>query len=170
MERVPPLSRFEVSPVRRALEDWLREIPVGEVASYADLSTVAGEDVRGVWHLVRSAREALLKEGMVFDVVPNTGLRRADDVGKVNAGQTYADKGARAARRALRLLRTADFDALPPDARVRYTTTELRAGMMHQFGNERTARKVEAAITGGASVKQLSASVRDTLKQFGKAS
>lgn len=167
MKPVPPLSRFEESPFRRALVDLLREVEVGEMVPYAEMSALLGDDVRNCWHLVTSAREALLREGIAFDVVTNVGLKRLDDTGKVAAAEGYLSKGRNAARRSMRMLRASDVSALSPADRTRYLVAEVRAGAVLQFGSNRGIKQITAAIESGATTRRLKESLRDTLSQFG---
>lgn len=166
LSRVPPLSLFEESPFRRALVEWLREVPVGEVVTYDDLSELAGEEIRQVWHLVASAREVLLKEGVAFDVVTNVGLKRLDDAGKVAAAEGYLSKGRNAAKRSVRMLRASNVAALSPEERVRYTVADIRAGVALLFGSKRIGQELEKTVAAGTSSRQLRESVKDTLRQF----
>lgn len=168
MQRIPPLSRFEESPFRRMLIDWLRDVPIGEIATYKDLSEIVGDDIRRAWHLLSSAREVLLKEGLVFDVVVNVGLKRLDDIGKVAAAEGYLDKSRNAARRTNRVLRVTDYAALSDADRLRYNIADIRAGAVQMFASKRGIRQIVAAAESGSALRQLKGAVRDTFKQFGE--
>ena len=77
LRRIPPLARFEESPLRRQLMERLRRAAPAQIVTYSELSALIGEDVqRHARHLQDSARRGLLREHLVFTAVTNQGLKR----------------------------------------------------------------------------------------------
>jgi hypothetical protein len=167
-QRVPPLSAFEESPLRREIIEALSNLAVGEVMAYSALSELAGEDIRNAWHLVTSAREALLKEGLVFDVVRTVGIKRLDEDGKVAASEGYLDKTKFAARRATRILRATHLAELSETSKLRFFVAEVRAGAVLQFSAKRTLSTLAATLQAGRTPRELKSELLASVEQFKK--
>lgn len=165
-QSIPPLAPFEQSPITAAIADRLRRASVGEVISYEEISRVAGEDIHGAWHLLRGARESLQRERIVFGVITNEGVKRLDDSGKVAMSESYVGKVKSAAKRALKVLRTADLGALTSDEKKRYAVAEVRAGVAIQFTSKHGGDGIGAAVESGKSARDLRQLLSGTLKQF----
>lgn len=165
-QRIPPLARFEAHPVRLQIQDLLVKAAVGDVVTYEQVSAEIGYDVRETPHLLYSAREALCEAGVVFDVVPGVGVKRVADAGALGMAEGYNVRIHGAARRATRVLRTVDSEALTPGERIRLRLAQIRAGIAQQFATRRMAHKMERAVTAGAEPAQLRAAVSKSLEQF----
>lgn len=113
----------ELSIDTQTLERHLATIEVGGSVSYDDLSKLIGRSVRnGNSHLLASARHRLQRDqSMVFEPVRGEGLKRLDDIGIANSGESARMKMHNLARRTRqRLTCVKDFDALPNEAKVKH--------------------------------------------------
>lgn len=168
MRIIPPLARFEAHPVRLLLQEFLRTVQTGAVISYVDLSKEAELDVRAHEHrhLLYSAREALLDEGIVFDVIPNVGLKRTDSAGALAVVEGQTRKIVSAARRGRRQMTAVDLDLLSPTERMRFGVAQVWIGIVQQFSKRATSNKIEKVLHAGGQPAQVSEAVVGSLKQF----
>lgn len=168
LQRVPPLSLFEESPLRRVLVEKLREIPVDAVISFEEMSEVIAGNAQGEGrHYVTSARDALLREGIVYGAVINVGIKRLSNIGAIDATETHLDRSRNAVTRASKTLRACDYEALPPEERQRYGLAQIRVGVMRQFNSVASVRRLKGAVAKGISTANMKAQLSGVLKQFG---
>jgi len=168
LERIPPLARFEESPVRRIVADRLRGVPTGGIIPYSELSALAGGDAqRDARHLIASARSLLLKERILFDAVTNVGLKRLNDIGALDATESHLQRGRRAVQRAGKTLAVCDYEALPPTERERHSLNAMRIAIHRQFSSKGIVRRLGAAVTEGVAVSKLRAQLSGVIAHFG---
>jgi hypothetical protein len=164
---IPPLARFEAHPLRLVIQDRLRRVAVGEVITYDEIDQLVGFDSREeAPHLLQYARDVLIDEGFVFDVVTGKGLKRASDSNAVAIVEGQAKRALSAANKGARIVRTVNYEALSPGDRIRFGVAQVRIGIVQQFGRLAIGRKVAAAINSGGDPKQLAGAVAGSLKQF----
>ncbi len=168
MQRVPPLAPFEESPFRRALVERLAELPHDGVMTYAEASAIIhGDAQKDGYHIVKSARDALLKQGIVVAAVPNIGLKRLSHVGAVSATEGHLDRSHNAVNRAGRILHTCDFDALPEPDKKRHGLAQLRVSILRQFSGRHATRRLKGAVEQATTPTDLRKQLRGVLDQFG---
>lgn len=117
-------DRFQMSFEARELYERLRALKVGEVATYAELSAVAGRDVQGDARpqLYTAMRAVRREDQMVIGTVTKVGVRRLSDVETVGSAETSRRKISRESRRAMERLSTVDYEALPSDVKRRHNS------------------------------------------------
>jgi hypothetical protein len=146
-----------VSPDTLTLERLLMTMEVGETIRYETLSASIHRDVtrEGRHHLVSAQRRVLRDHRMAFDCVWNIGLRRLDDVGKVEKGSRTVGKIRRAAKRGLRVvLSVQDFDAMPAAMRLKHNMVASLFGLTRAITGKRQQGLLAARL---ATSKPLSA-------------
>lgn len=164
-QSIPPLARFEESPVRRQLMEVLRGVKVGQVISYSRLSAEAGEDVqRKARHLLDSARAALRREGILFDAVTNVGLKRLDDVGAVAVAEGQSRRSERADRRASEALKIANYENLSDVDRRRWDRVSIIVGARRLFSGKRAEQRADRLLDRGGGLKELKSGVLKLFK------
>lgn len=168
LQRIPPLARFEESPVRRLVAEKMRAAAIGEVVPYSALSEVIGGDAQGAGrHLVASARAMLLKEGILFDAVTNVGLKRLDDVGALDATESHLNRSRRAVKRASRTLAVSNYEALPEPEKKRHGLYALRIAVQRQFSGRGAIGRLGNALAAGVSAGNMRKQLSGVLSQFG---
>lgn len=171
MDRIPPLAPFEESPFRRALMEKLSELPMDGVMTYAEAATIVNGDPQGEeYHLVKSARDALLNRGIVVVAIPNVGLKRLSDVGAVAATEHHLGRSQNAVRRAGKTLRACDYDALPDTEKKRYGLAQLRVSILRQFSGRGATKRLTAAVEQAIKPTDLKKQLKGVLDQFGVSS
>lgn len=146
-------GQFEAHPETKLLYLRLTAVPVGEIVTYAELSSEIGRDVRTVRSHLASARErAKRQDKIVFDVVTSVGLKRLPDGGIVNVVGAFGGRIRRAATRALRTAGCAQYDNLTPDEQRRLNVGRAQLGIVRAATAEPTARKLLAIEERGAKL------------------
>ncbi len=170
LNRIPPLARFEESPIRRVLIDRLREAAVNEVVSYGELSRLAQSDVqRESRHLLSSARSVLERHDRVlFDAVTNVGLKRMDSVGVLYVVGGRQRRTHRGLKKTARILTIAEYEKLPQKEQDQYRLLEIRTALQLQFGGRKIETRLLRAVEQSVTPKQLKDALTGTLKQFGQ--
>lgn len=139
----------EASLDTKLLHQRLVEVPVGGDVSYADLSSLIGRNVQDEARgSLESARRMAYRDRLVFDVVRGVGLRRADDVAKVDgchAGVQRLRRGA--VRIGKRLASVENFAALPNDKKIQHNTLASFAGVIAEATKPAQLKKLEDQVT-----------------------
>ena len=164
---IPPLARFERSPITQALLDRVIVAKENEVVGYAELSEIAGDDVQnGARGLLRSAREIALKShGIATDAVTNVGIKRLDDAGAIAVAASMPMRIHRTVRRGERYMETVDPTELCTVEQERLVVTRLHLGILNLFSLPRTYTALQAAA-GKAKLPRLEEIAETTLALF----
>lgn len=148
------LAISEVSADTLALEHELLTVEVGDTVVYKQLSAVIGRNTQGnARGVLTSARRRVLRDhGALFESVIGTGLKRLDDVGKVQAAAAVLPKMRRLAKRGRQKAASVDnFEALPNELKVSHNVTMAMLGAIDYAARPSTTKKLEACIgTSGA--------------------
>lgn len=150
----------------KMLTDTLRTVAVGSEASYDTLSARIGRNVqKEARGLLQSARSALLREGVRFDVVRNVGLRRMTDAEVARSGARGMRLVHSAARReARKMTAVASFDALANEDKVAHNAAISVLGAVAHFTAPKQVQLIEAA-TGQAQRRLPIADSLDALRR-----
>lgn len=156
----------EQSANTKALMDALRIITIGGEASYSHLSEQIGRNVQAEARgALGSARRALLREGIRFDVVRDVGLRRMTDSEVARSGARGMRLVHSAARReAKKLTAVEKFDALPNEDKVAHNAAMSVLGAVAHFTAPKQVQLIEAA-TGQTQRRLPIADSLDTLRR-----
>ena len=127
----------------------LLKVAVGEVVTYEDLSKRIGRDVtqdaRG--NLTTARRAALSIDRALFAPVRSVGLKRLDDTGKLDAGESQLQRVRKASQQGRRVLASVlEFDALPNAEKVRHNATASVLGAIHAFSKPSAVARVAKRV------------------------
>lgn len=158
--------QFEMSHDTRILADLLRKVPIGEAASYSDLSAAIARNVQeDARYVMQSALRSLEREGIIFGAIRGVGVKRLNDAEMVSAADDAIPRIRRLSKRAMRKLASvSSFDALPNEVRVRHNAAMSLLGTISHFATETAHKKVEAIIKD----KPEPLSITKTLEAFKK--
>jgi hypothetical protein len=156
---VPP----EISGMTLQIERALRGLAKGESLPYSVVAAITGRPMLQNWGLVRTARQHLLKERLVFFADHRTKvIRRADDVGIIVVVDRHLGKARRSARRSIHNGIAADHSQLTAEQRGQLKLKMSRASYAEAFAGRRSS----------ASVRLVNLSTRDirtTIAQLAEA-
>lgn len=132
----------------KMLQDRLRDLKDGEIATYEELSSLVGRDVtasaRGN---LNSARNRLLNEGIAIVCVHGQGVKRASDAEKIGTGLAYMKRIRRGARKTGKIVAAVDdFDSLSKDLQVQHNLTLSVLGVVGHMTKATTIKQLEARI------------------------
>ena len=132
----------------------LKTVAIGEMVTYEDLTAIAGVDVQKMRQPLRTARRALLvQERIVFGTVTNEGVKRLDDVGKINAADNQRDQIRRKARNARRTATALeDYESLPSSEKLRHAALVTYLVMTDRSGSKRATKLLEVAINANGGI------------------
>lgn len=138
----------ELSVDTQTIERLLWEVPVGEVASYGDLSAAIGRDVqRKARHILNSAvRRVLREKQVVFAAVNGVGLKRLSDVGVLGVGAQAVTAIGRKSRRTVKKLACAQYEALSKPEQTVHNVLVSQLGVLAHITSAGTQKKLEAKI------------------------
>jgi hypothetical protein len=136
----------------RSAETWaavklLSQAAELEVVPYAALAEAIGDNPQttGRHHVARACAILSRESGFEFVAVPNVGLKRADDLLKIDIGSLRTHKAGRQARRARRALANVEkWDALPPEKRREHNIIAAQAGAIQAMASPRAMQRLGA--------------------------
>ena len=150
-----------IKPMRREtklLLTRLIESKVGEIVTYDELSTLAGASVRPVVGpishcLITARRRARADYGIIFHCIHNVGLKRADDVGKVDESTKMLLKAPRAARRAISIaICVENYNEMPKDKQLEHNRTISIAQVVKHFSTPTAVAKIGRIVANTQGV------------------
>lgn len=125
----------------------LKECAVGQIVTYAELSSIIGYNIRERRAALHTARRRLLAdERMHFATVVGEGVRRINDA---EAGRSLEHdvRAARSAgRRGLRKARAIDLTEVPKDERAEIVGRASLLALIDRAGAPRAQEKILAAV------------------------
>jgi hypothetical protein len=131
----------------RLLLARLQKMAVGDQVTYEELTDLIGRDVqRDAYSALMTARKAAERDGIVVDVLPKMGIVRLDDVGIVKSSTSYVEKIHRVARRGVRRVSKADYNALPRDLQNTHNLNMSVLGVLAVASSVKTTKKLEGAV------------------------
>lgn len=156
-------GRFVKSNDTAILEHALSEVSEGETISYDDLSKTIGRDVRKHSSgCLRSARRILERDGVHFDCVAGTGLKRLAPGECVLKARSQVHRARRAAKRGRGTIETIDWNRLTTEEKNSATAVAAQSGAIELLG----ATKAERRLTTTAAQTTEAISIGKTLALF----
>lgn len=141
----------ELSIDTQTIEKLLLAAAIGDIVTYADMTTAIGRDVQhGARHYLRTAIARVLREPhrMLFEAVPNVGVKRLDDAGKIATGRSHLSRSRNQAKYAARKVKAVDdFDALPNALKVEHNVVIAQAGMLRHITSPNTTNRLMEQTT-----------------------
>lgn len=135
----------EITLETRTLYEHLKNLPVGTLVSYRELSVVAGRDVQseGASSLYTARRMCQREHQIIFGAVYGEGLKRLDDEQIVASADGDIRRIHRTARRGTRKLACADYEALDDAGRASLNAKVAVLGTLAQHSTSASLRKLE---------------------------
>lgn len=157
--------QFQKSNDTKVLENVLKEVAVGSVVTYEDLSRAIGRDVREfAYQALQSARRALVRESrIVFGVETSIGLVRLNDSGIVKCTEQDRKLIQRRANRTIEKLHCAEFEKLTNEEKRQHVTASAQMGAISMFASKAASKKIASSVKDQSSVIPIG----ETLKLFG---
>lgn len=155
---------------RSAETSWLVKrllaLAVGESVTYKELSLGIGRDVqargRSALHSARHIIER--EEDVLFAVIPNVGLKRADDPTVLHGEERNVRHVARNSRRTVRRLgRGCNRNKLPLEDRAQYDVTIATSAMIAGALKPSVRKRLYAKVTADMPVPQLLEALKDAI-------
>lgn len=143
----------------------LAAVSVGEQISYKELSQVIGKDVQA-GNTLRSARNHVLRDGIIFDCVRGVGLVRMTNDKKAESWIPDMHKARRACKRGMRKLLTVNMDELSPEKQRSVSVGMSTLGAIELFTSAKSIRKIEDSIKPSAIPQKVN--VEELSKLFSK--
>lgn len=139
---------FVVSVDAKTLAHVLRQVPVGEVITYATLTKAIARDVcadgRGA---MTTARAMVQREDrMIFDTVYKQGLKRLANEEIVGLGDRARDHVRRASRKIIKKLVCADYDALSREKKTQHNTSLSMFGVFCELATDKSTKRLSACV------------------------
>lgn len=155
----------EKSADTKVIEAVLREAKIGETVTYEKLSQAIGRDVRQFAKCaIRTARNTLLRERVVFGVEANVGLTRLNDSEIVASTEHDRLRLKRIGGRAIKKLEVVDYEKLSTEDKRRHTTAAAQMGAIEMFASKSTTKRIESKVSGDTKVL----AIGETLSMFVK--
>jgi hypothetical protein len=153
---------FEMSSSTRLLRQRLREVPIGETVSYADLGIAAGHPVDGGTPSLRYALRSLVRDDqMVFGVVRKVGFQRLTDEQIVSASDAdTAGLRRKAKRAAVKITAVQNYAAMTPKSQLAHTTRLSIFTAVASMASDQGIKRVETVAKGRASELPISETLR----------
>ena len=120
-----------------------------EVVTYEELAAAIGDDPQtaGRHHVARACQILEREAGIVFDAIANVGLRRADDLLKVELGRRRIRKAGRQAKRARRTLAAVEkWEALPNEKKLEHNMLAATAGALQAMSSYQAMKRLEGKV------------------------
>jgi len=140
----------ELSNDTKLLYMRLKATTEGEIISYEDLAqTIGGRriqagDKQAYGNLQSAIRKCLHQDSIVFEAIPNIGIKRLGDASIVNSSQSLYDKIHRVTskiRKKLACVR--DFNAMTNEQKIAHHTAMSLSGMLSEATKARNIVKFE---------------------------
>lgn len=149
MEEIKKRAIQELGIDTKALINRLLKCEIGEFVAYKELGDIIGRPVQGKANgLLQSARRYVLRERQfVFGTIHKQGLRRLNDVEKVQTSEHYTRMAHNVARKGMKVLTAVDnFDNLPNDIKIKHNTYASVFGALHAITTKPSIKKLEGKV------------------------
>jgi hypothetical protein len=129
------------------IEERLRTMAVGEIATYQELNALTHGDVQGKdGAYMRSAINRLLKDGLVFNVVRTVGVKREDDSGKLATVKTRRQNIHRACGKTLRVAAATEHKNLTSAQSQELNIEQACVGVVYQMTTPTGIKRFEPRV------------------------
>lgn len=145
---------FQASVETRLLYDRLRNLQVGEMVSYAELSEIVGQDTQGEGRgALNSARRLALRDhDIVTDAVKNVGIKRLSGSEVVQSATATFSRVRRLAQRGARRLAAARDEGLSTEEKARRDASMSALAIVKLMGKPKSVDRIAAANTSGGEL------------------
>lgn len=147
------------------VEQKLRDCAIGEIVTYQALSAAISRDIRSeAYSSLTSARRCCERDGIVFDVVINEGLRRLSDEEIVSTADAAMLKQRRISQRYRKRLEQVDIGKLSTEAKRELVARSAQLSAVELFASKKANRKL---LTLADTEKPERIAIAAALKLFG---
>jgi hypothetical protein len=153
------------------LMERLRKLEVGEVVSYDELGGIIKRDVRGKARgsLHTAMRRVLRDDNMVCECVRTVGVKRLDDPGIIDVGQTGVQRVHRSARRSLeKVSKVSQLDKLNNQQKIAFNTTVSMLGLLSHVTKRQQVKRLEQVVQTKQDMVPLRAALESFVEANGK--
>jgi len=133
-----------VEKMRTWPESFLSHAQISEWLGYPAQSEKGRQRVGSTRNILRS------QHGQIWNAERGSGLRRADDVGKIVVAQSYTARAHNACRRGLKTLACVDAAGLEAAERTRFNVALSHLGMLDHLTRPKAAKAIEAQVMAAA--------------------
>lgn len=149
VEIVTRHPRFRRSIDTDVLYKRLVNVKIGETITYTELSALIGRDVQisGSSILQSARRIALNKDNILFDTITNHGIKRLNDVEKVNTAVSSLRRIQAAAKTGAKKVSSVDdFELLPSEQKFKHNAYLSIFNAIVYSAQQKTVQKIEQSI------------------------
>lgn len=133
---------FTLSIETKILMELLTKVQEGSSLSWTEIRSAIGkEDVSSV--LATARRRLALDERIYFEALRGVGLRRLTNGEKTRAAEPLRAKTNRAAKRALRMITSVDYENLSAEEKATHNFGAATVGLLIHFSTRKTAKQIE---------------------------
>lgn len=139
----------ELSVEAKLLYERLVKCEVGDIVPYAELSNIAGRDVRqrARGAMMTARRKVEREDRLVFGVVRSVGVKCLSDSQIIGAQQAKIDHVRRTVSRSSRQLKCVrDYSQLSRDEQIRHNAYLSIAGMIAHSTSGRQVKRIESRV------------------------
>ena len=134
------------------LIEKLKDGKAGDVLTDVELSSLCGKTTGvgcdGYANLMSAIRHVLNNYGKTWQRVSGSGcIKCADDPEKVSRIRSKLSHITRTARRELKVAKTINISALPPEEQMKALAVSSQLGVLEQFGSSRATKALETRGT-----------------------
>ena len=130
-----------------ALAVRLREVPVGEVVSYLDLSRVIGKSAQKHRSSLDTARRIVLRDDrIIFEAVVNVGLKRLGAEEAAASMPTHVKRTRNAARKGMNKARAIRIEEVPQAARGALIASASYLALVDHAGAPASQKRLNETI------------------------
>jgi hypothetical protein len=158
---------FRISVDTRTLADFLAKVPIGGFVSYANLSDAIGRNTQSEARpALQSARNLVQRDhGIVFDCIRGEGMKRLNDLEKVDTSDKVTAAIRRKSRKGIKVLATVEnFDAMPTHARVKHNTSMSLFALVEHASKPSQLKKLAARVEKGTASLNLTKTLEAQLE------
>lgn len=157
----PPFKR---SAEAERLENYLGDLPVGEIVSYERIMELIGEDPqRGSGYAICLAvRSRLVRDGQVWFAIPAVGLKRANESETMEIVHGGFTSIKRKNHKNQRYLTAVDYGNLSNDEKREFNWLASVAGALKLFFNRAPQKRLQEKV----AISESEIDPKSTLKLF----
>lgn len=160
-------SIAELSIDSQLLAKLLREVEPNGVITYEQMNGQINRDCSPggkAYGCLMTARRIVQREDqIVFDAVPNEGLKRLTNDDIARAGDGFVARIRRAARRGIRVLACVKFESLSNEDKIAHSASASQLGVLSEVAKASSTKRIASAV----KESQEKLPVGKTLELFG---
>lgn len=139
---------FAASADAKTIAHILRQVVVGDVVLYADLSRAISRNVCTDGRPAMNTARAIVQREyrMIFDAVRGEGLKRLADDEIVSLGDKARDHVRRASRKVVKKIICVNYDTLSKDKQVQHNTALSMFGVFCELATDKSSKRLSCIV------------------------